>query len=211
MKKIWSWVFLCLILGSWGGVLPENGKVMGQEPVGRLKGKIKNGSYLFPHKKLRVQAPELLFGPKVRDEAYNKFTQVIFTDDIGNFFRVVTIDNPDGQFTLENSLSVMKEIREKTEIRTPRGRELRVIDNEREGAEVVITTVIKDAQGKPWMESKKPDLLTANAIFELPEQKLIVHAVVGGMVLDHSKDDETIPKLKQQLEAFLSGITPNPE
>jgi len=170
-----------------------------------LLGNFANGKYAFPGDKIRVKAPPLLEpGAKIRDEKSTQVIQVVFTDDLGAFYRVIVLDNSGGDFKLEDVLSTFDGLREKQMIETSRGQEIRAIDLEKEGAEIIVTTTTKDEAGKPKTEQKTPDLLTANAAFV--KNTSIIHVVAGMPVLDPAKVETLTVTVKERLDKFLAGL-----
>ena len=188
-----------------------------QKIENKLLGNLSNGVYSFPGGKIRAKVPPLLEpGAKVRDEKTDDVTQVIFSDDAGAFYRVVLLDNSRGEYKPEDVMNVFKGLREKEITGTVRGRELRVIDLEKEGAEITIMKITKDKDGNSKPEQMVPDLLTANSVFEI--DKNIIH-VVAGVPIIHivasmpgSKPDNLEKQtkiVKDRLEKLLSGIEPH--
>jgi hypothetical protein len=170
-----------------------------------LLGNFANGKYAFPGDKIRVKAPPLLEpGAKIRDEKSTQVIQVVFTDDLGAFYRVIVLDNSGGEFKLDDVLSTFDGLREKQMIETSRGQEIRAIDLEKEGAEITLTSTIKDEAGKPKTEQKTPDLLTANAAFV--KNTSIIHVVAGMPVLDPAKVETLTVTVKERLDKFLAGL-----
>jgi hypothetical protein len=180
-----------------------------QKPEKKLIGKLSRGEYAFPGGKLRIKIPFLIEpGAKIRDEKADDVTQVILTDDFGAFYRVVALDNSRGEYELDAVLNVFKDIREKEIITTNRGKELRVVDLEKEGAELILTNITKDSEGRTRIEQRAPDLLTANAAFEWDH--LIIHVAaglsVGLSVINPGKEETKVALVKERLDKFLSGI-----
>lgn len=170
-----------------------------------LLGNLAKGKYSFPGDKIRVKAPLLLEpGAKIRDEKSNSVIQVVFTDDLGTFYRVIVLDNSGGEFKLEDVLSTFDGLREKQMIETSRGQEIRAIDLEKEGAEITVTTMTKDEAGKSKTEKKTPDLLTANAAFV--KSTSIIHVVAGMPVFDPAKVETLTATVKERLDKFLAGL-----
>lgn len=171
----------------------------------KLLGNLANGKYSFPGDKVTVKAPPLLEpGAKIRDEKSAAVIQVIFTDDLGTFYRVIVLDNSRGEYNLDDVLNTFDGIREKQMVETSRGRELRVIDVEKEGAEISVTTMTRDEAGKSKVEKRIPDLLTANAAFV--GNGLIIHVVAGMPIFDAAKVETLITTVKERLDKFLAGV-----
>lgn len=176
-----------------------------QSPEKKLLGKLSNGEYIFPGGKLKVKIPPLVEpGAKIRDEGMDDVTQVILTDDFGAFYRVVVLDNSRSEYGVEAVLNVFKGIREKEWKTTSRGKELRVVDLEKEGAEMVLTTWKTDEHGERKVEQQVPDLLTANAAFAA--DRMLIHIVAGLPVMNADKIGARASQVKELLEKFLLGI-----
>lgn len=176
-----------------------------QKPEKKLLGKLSNGEYAFPSGKLKLKIPPLVEpGAKIRDEKADDVTQVILTDDFGAFYRVVVLDNSRGEYEVEAVVNVFKGIREKEMRTTSRGKELRVVDLEKEGAELVVTTMKTDDHGQTKVEQRVPDLLTANAAFAADH--LLVHVVAGMPVMEADKIEGLTSRVKERLDKFLLGI-----
>ena len=199
MKNVYVWTFLFVLL-----VCPPLSRLEGsassgaiQQPERELLGKLSNGEYSFPDGKLKIRTPSLLMKPgaKIRDEKAPGITQVIWTDLLGAFYRVFTIDNSRGEFDVEVAMKVFKGIRERETISTARGKELRIVDVEKEGAEIIITTMGRQ---------RKPDLLTANA--SLASNQMIICVTAGLPIYDAGKIEAQVGEVKKRLEQFLSGI-----
>jgi hypothetical protein len=163
-----------------------------------IQGAFSKDVYTDPAHNFRVRAPRMVRGTlQVKDEWVPSGGQVMFGDRLGGFYRVVRVDLP-GK-TVEDALRTLHEPREKQEVQTPRGRELRVIDVERANAEVRLSTV---SGGESKQET--PDLVTANAIFIANDH---VHQVVAGVVsFDPSNIRGAAEVAGQRLEKFLAGF-----
>jgi hypothetical protein len=150
-----------------------------------LKGSINGELYISKDKDFRVVIPVYEpAGGKVRDEFAvmedAEISQVIFTDDFGSFYRILSIKT---QRTMDD-LHVFRDIREQKTIYTEWGRTFRVIDVEKEGAEIVVTNI---ENGGP-AETSKPDMITANVIFTANNR--IYHLVAGVPVIRQRKFED---------------------
>lgn len=207
MSKVYALV-TCLILLI--GSAPSRPAALAaardeQKSEKQLLGNLANGKYAFPGDKIKVKSPPLLEpGAKIRDEKGEDVIQVVFTDDLGAFYRVIVLDNSRGEYKLDDVLNTFEGIREKQTLDTSRGHEIRVIDVEKEGAEITVTTMTKDEAGKSKTVQKTPDLLTANAAFE--KNTSLIHVVAGIPILDAAKVETLVATVKERLDKFLAGI-----
>jgi len=164
-----------------------------------IQGKFSKDVYSDPTGDFRVRAPTMVRGTlQVKDEGGPSVGwQVLFGDRLGSFYRAVFVAIPG--MTAENALRTLHEPREKQEIQTARGRELRVVDVERANAEVRLSIV---SRGETKQET--PDLVTSNAIFMANGH---VHHVVAGVVsFDSSNIQAAAEVARQRLEKFLAGF-----
>jgi hypothetical protein len=129
---------------------------------------------------------------------------VIWTDLLGAFYRVFVLNNSRGEFDINVAIKIFKGIRERETITTRRGKELRIVDVEKEGAELTITKMWPDKKGSAKWEQRKPDLLTANAAFA--SNQMIVCVTAGLPILDADKINVQVGEVKERLDKFLSGI-----
>ena len=169
---------------------------------GRIQGSVIDNVYTNPERDFRVRVPVYEdMGGAARDETAKGsgylISQVIFTDDFGWFYRVVSITPRKEKATIEGALYTLRDIRDKKEIQTARGRELRVINIEEQGAEVTVTTIKKGSEPK----TGKPDLLTANAIFAANGR--VYHLVVGFPLYEGSTKEQVTDQVNKKLEDFL--------
>jgi hypothetical protein len=128
-------------------------------------------------------------------------SQVIFTDDLGSFYRVVSITGRHKRtINVYTPFNVFHDVRDKQEQQTVRGLEVRVINVEAAGAEVAVTTGSKD--GNPT--TVKPDLLTANAIFAANNR--VYHLTAGLPLYQRSTVAQVTGQVRRRLEEFLTGF-----
>jgi len=170
----------------------------------KIHGTLKNDVYTSDHGGFRVHVPvHEGTGGAVRDESGKmgdtEISQVIFTDDFGAYFRIVSLKTSG---SMDNIMNVFHDVRDKKEIQTARGRELRVINVEKEGAEISVTTIVK---GSP-PQTTKPDLVTVNAVFTANGR--IYHLCAGFPVLGNRTVDEIAESVRGDLESLLQGFEP---
>jgi hypothetical protein len=180
----------------------------------KLMGCIKKGIYTGPNKDFQIQIPELLLGGHVRDEGSRESreaTMVIFTDDLGMFYRVVSFP-PSDTFTTDDFVAgVFKNanVRDKQVVQTSKGREWRIIDIEKNGAEITKT----DGAG----HSMRPDLVNASVVFAANNRVYQVTAGVPvGLFSEYDltgkgskktgKPEGRIGDARKKLDEFLAGF-----
>ncbi|MBX7219793.1 MAG: hypothetical protein K1Y36_07595 [Blastocatellia bacterium] len=198
----------CLLFASWYPTVSEiascSAKTV-QRSDKKLLGKLAKGTYTFPDGKIKVKVPPLLEpGAKVRDEKVEVLTQVIFTDDLGTFYRVVVVNNVPPVTTLDRIQGVFKNPQSKKEIMTARGREVHLIDLEPEGAEIRVTSFIKDHNNQFVSSTMTPDLLTANVLFETDHA--IIHVIAGIPLFQDAAVENKTDLVKEKLKRFLEGV-----
>lgn len=177
--------------------VPSNEKEPDITLTKKIQGTFSNNIYTSPLKYYRVRAPKPFRpGMNVRDENERTGTEVIFSDDMGGFYRVITLNIA----TLEESLGALKEPIQKQEIQTARGKEFRVLNVERAGAEVSLRVpgAAKDSN------AGIPDLVTANAAFIV--NGLVYHVVAGVINFDNANTQTTGEIARKRLEKFLAGF-----
>lgn len=173
-----------------------------------ITGRVEAGSYTNPQKDFRVVVPvQGELGGNVRDESFKGdetfVTQVVFTDDLGFFYRVVSLTGlRKRKLNVYSPLKVFHDIREQQEIYTANGLELRIINIEKAGAEVLVT---EGGMGKVT-SSYRPDLVTANAI--LTANGRIYHLTAGFPLYRGATLADVTEKVKKKLETFLAGFEP---
>jgi hypothetical protein len=169
-----------------------------------IRGTFNHDAYTSSLKDYHVQAPRPFRpGITVRDESEKVASEVIFSDDFGGFYRVVSF-NAESGITLESSLRALKEPLEQKEVQTARGKEFRIINVERNGAEVSIKMEHKPADSK----AGTPDLVTANAAFMANGR--VYHVIAGAVNFDESGMQAAKELAQRRLERFLSGFEPLP-
>ena len=165
-----------------------------------IRGAYSKDIYISFLKDYRVHAPwPFRLGMEISDEGDRDVAQVLFTDSLGGFYRVVSISSDNGR-TLEGSLQALKEPIEQHEIQGARGKEFRVINVERNNAEASI----KIAGAAPDSKAGRPDLVTANAVFAANGR--IYHVVAGAVSFDNSGTQAAGQIAQRRLENFLSGF-----
>jgi hypothetical protein len=184
-------------------VLAGTGRMnlVGQQLKQRTKGTISDGVYTNPEKDFRVRVPvHEVWGGAVRDESVKdedvSVSEVVFTDDLGSFYRVVSLTGLQRRkINVYTPLYTLHDIREKHELQTRRGLELRIINVEKSGAEIIVMS-----SGK----SERPDLVTANAIFSANEQ--VYHLVAGFPVYAGSTVAQITARAQKALDTFMTGF-----
>jgi hypothetical protein len=207
MKNVFVWpiIFVLLVCPIVSPLAASASSGAMQKPEKLLLGKLSNGEYSFPEGKLKIKIPPLVEPEaKIRDERVSGLTQVILTDVFGAFYRVFILDNSRGEFDIDVAIKIFKGIREKETITTPRGKELRIVDVEKEGAELTITKMWPDKKGQAKWEQRRPDLLTANAAFA--SDQMIICVTAGLPMNNAGKMNEQVVEVKERLDKFLSGI-----
>jgi hypothetical protein len=193
-----SWILLAIISAIVLTSGPRNAMAFKK----RLQGSVTGGLYISPEKDFRVAIPvQEAAGGGLYDESgkHGDFdgSQVTFVDDFGSFYRVISWKTV--RAISVDGLNVFHDIREQQTINTEWGRALRVIDIEKEGSEIVVTS-IKDG-GAP--QTSKPDRITANAIFNANNRTYLVSA---GYPIYQAKNEAVQEQVKIKLERFLGGF-----
>jgi hypothetical protein len=183
-------------------VLPAALAVGGEHLKTQIKGSLKNDLYTSVEKDFRVRVPvHDSTGGAVRDESgrrgSNSISQVIFTDDFGAFYRVVSMQT---DYKMDDVLNVFRDIRSKEEGEGKWGRELHVINVEKEGAELSVTT-IEPGSGP---QTKRPDMVTASLIFSANNR--IYHLLAGTPVFAQQTVDGATARARSDLAGLVSGF-----
>ncbi len=192
------------------GKLDEEEKVRSIIPIFyEIKGVVAEGKYESMDGDYKVVIPGLLKpGARVRDEDVpGELSQVIFTDDLGSFYRIISLKNDKGDHSYERILSIYPEARGKQKLETVRGLEVHFIDVEKEGAEIVVKTFKKEKDGKIEWKEKSPDLVTVNCIFQANNR--FYHVVAGVPLMQAMTEERAITLAKERLEKLLAGLTTN--
>lgn len=170
-----------------------------------IKGTVREGKYISREGDYKVLIPFLLKpGARVRDEGDSRGHQVIFTDDLGAFYRIISLNNDKGELSREKIFAAFPHARDKQISDTTRGREMRFVDIEKEGAEVVVRSLKQGEGGKMESEVRKPDLVTANSVFEV--NKRIYHVVAGVTIMLEQTEETASKPAKEELEKILAGL-----
>jgi hypothetical protein len=173
----------------------------------KTMGKILNRVYTSPDRDFRVAVPNTdIPGASARDEGDDEVWQVIFTDDFGGFYRLLSLKNPKGELSADRVLTMKSyaDAFEKEIVNTTRGREVRFVDVEKEGAEITVQTSRRLPDGSITWDKKTPDLITANAVFEANGR--LYHVIAGIAKTDKMEQLTAIARAKQKLEKFLNGV-----
>jgi len=171
-----------------------------------IKGTVNEDVYTNPEKDFRVQVPVYEgLGGAVRDESGKTgdifLSQVIFSDDLGAFYRVVSITAlHKNKIEIYRLLNIFHDIRERQELQTEHGLELRIINIEKAGAEVKVTRGSSSGN----VTTVVPDLVTANAIFMVNNR--FYHLTVGYPLYDGSTLPQITEQARSKLEHFLAGF-----
>lgn len=191
---VWITLFATLLM-SFHAIAEEHLKK-------HIRGALKSDVYTSPARDFRIHVPvHEATGGAVRDESEKRgdteIEQVIFTDDFGAFYRIVSMKTT---HSVDDVMNVFHDVRDKQILQTARGRELRVIDVEKEGSEMTMTTIEAGSAAKV----EKPDMVTANAVFAANGR--IYHLVSGFPVLGNRKVEEIAEEVRKDLDALLAGF-----
>jgi hypothetical protein len=182
--------------------VPPNNKSPNVSIEKKIEGTFSNNIYTSVLKDYRVAAPKpFRIGSSVRDENSPIGSEVIFADDYGGFYRIVSF-NKTSDITMEQSLRALKKPIEQQEIQTARGKEFRILNVELAGAEVSVKTA--DAEQNP--KTGLPDLVTANAVFIANGR--VYHVIAGAINFDTSSTQAAGEIARRRLEKFLAGFEP---
>jgi hypothetical protein len=196
LKTVVAWITLtAAILMTFNAVAEEHLKK-------DIRGSLKNDVYTSPGRDFRVHVPvHEATGGAVRDESGKRgdteIAQVIFTDDFGAFYRIVSMKTTR---SMDDVMNVFHDVRKKQILQTVRGREIHVIDVEKEGAEIAVTTI--DNGDAPKVQ--KPDLVTANIIFTANGR--IYHLIAGYTLFGNRNVEEASDEVRQDVEVLLAGF-----
>jgi hypothetical protein len=166
-----------------------------------LRGSVMGDLYISAEKDFRVVIPVNRYGGRVRDEREKvgdlDASQVIFTDDFGSFYRIISTKT---SRPMDDILRGFHDIRDQKTTEGEWGRELRVIDIEKEGSEITVTTL--EHGNTPQVT--RPDMITASAIFTANSR--IYHLVAGYPVLGNGKTKMLQELVSTKLDRFLAGF-----
>lgn len=167
-----------------------------------IKGSLKQDVYTSQLGDFRVRVPvHAALGGAVRDEygkrGDNEMEQVIFTDDFGAFFRIVSLKT---SMPMDAVMRTFQDVRESQTLQTEQGRELRVINVEKEGAEISVTSIQKGQAP----QTSRPDLVTANLVFE--KNGRIYHLVAGAAVLGKNGPEDLFQHVRKKLDDLQQGF-----
>ena len=186
------WKVLLGVLCLFGAVPPFVSEATGQIAQ-HTKGSISKNIYSSPDGDYRVAIPNAKVpGASARDEGSNEGWQVIFTDDFGGFYRLLSLKNPKGELSAEGVLRMENyaKVFDKEVLQTPRGREIRFVDIEKNGAEMTVKSSRTLPDGSIQWDSITPDLVTANAVFEANGR--LYHLIAGVTMLDLDLPDSVL-------------------
>lgn len=177
----------------------------------QIEGSVADGKYTSVHGDFRVVIPKLMKpGALARDEKVGStLTQVIFTDDLGRFYRLISLNNESKEFSFDRIMSKYPNARDTQELNTSRGREIRFIDIEKAGAEIAMYTAQGMKGDKTEWEETKLDLVTANAVFQANNR--IYHVIAGVTVFSQQAVERDTKEAKERLEEFIGGLEIVPE
>ena len=171
----------------------------------KTKGKVSKGKYLSPDKDFRISIPLLVQpGAIIVDQVDEDGVTLTLTDDFGFLYEVVSLKNEQGEMKAENAARAFRDIRESSPMKTSRGDELRIIAIEQGGSFLTENTAKSVNKDKIEWEERRPDLLSANAVFEANKRIYIIRA--GVSLFKHSDVDRSTETAKKRLEEFISGL-----
>jgi hypothetical protein len=196
MKIVVAWITLS------AAILMTSNAVAEEHLKKHIRGSLKNDVYTNPGRDFRVHVPVYeATGGAGRDESGKRgdmeVAQVIFTDDFGRFYRIVSMKTTR---SMDDVINVFQDVRDKQILQTARGREIRVIDVEKEGAEMTVTTI--ENGGAPKVQ--KPDMVTANAVFAANGR--VYHLTAGFPVFQNRTVEEVAERMRKDLDELLAGF-----
>ncbi len=169
-------------------------------PSGRL-----GSSYASPGGDYTVKVPSLVKpGARIQEGTDPMNQYVLFADDFGKLYRILSRDNQTGEVTfeqLESGLRIGGPIREKEVVTTIRGQEIRLLSLMEEGSPLVSQSTV---DGKTV--EKELDLVEAVSIFLHGNRVYTVSAGVTPWATGLSEAAASA-KAKENLETFLAGLS----
>ena len=204
--RIFGHALLCagivaLLAGCMGSLIPQTSNV----PSTRL-----GSSYASPGGEYTVKVPFLVKpGARIQEgtDPPNQF--VVFADDFGTLYRILSRDNQTGEVTFEQLESGLRigespfgPIREKEVVTTIRGQELRFLALMEKGSPLVSRSTV---DGK--IVERALDLVEAVSIFIHGNRVYTVSA--GVTPLSGQSEAAASAKAKENLETFLAGLSLN--
>ena len=169
-------------------------------PSGRL-----GSSYASPGGEYTVKVPSLVKpGARIQEGTDPLNQYVLFADDFGKLYRILSRDNQTGEVTfeqLESGLRIGGPIREKEVVTTIRGQEIRLLSLMEEGSPLVSQSTV---DGKTV--EKELDLVEAVSIFLHGNRVYTVSAGVTPWATGLSEAAASA-KAKENLETFLAGLS----
>jgi hypothetical protein len=156
--------------------------------------------YTSSFKDFQVRAPKpFRQGMAVRDQGTSDAHEVIFSDAFGSVYRVSSLSMAN-ELTLEMSLRILEDPIQQHEIQSTRGREFRIVNVKRRGAEACLNV----AAALETSKTVVPDLVIANAVFIANAR--IYHVSVGTVSFDDSGTQAASEVARTRLEKFLAGF-----
>jgi hypothetical protein len=198
------WKFACVLLALLCvAVFTSNVPGIAKVAAENLKGSIQGNLYTSPEKDFQVVIPvSESNGGKARDASTTRgdttITQVIFTDDFGDFFRILSFKTP----VSIDDIHVFHDVREEKIITTKWGRTRHLIDVEKEGSELTVTSIEKGGT----TQTVTPDMITANALFATNGH--IYHLVAGFPILKGRKLAEVQDIVNTSLDELMTNFKP---
>ncbi len=162
-------------------------------------------SYASPGGDYTVKVPSLVKpGARIQEGTDPLNQYVLFADDFGKLYRILSRDNQTGEVTfeqLESGLRIAGPIREKEVVTTIRGQEIRLLSLMEEASPLVSQSTV---DGKTV--EKELDLVEAVSIFLHGNRVYTVSAGVTPWATGLSEAAASA-KAKENLETFLAGLS----
>lgn len=190
-----------LLAGCMGSLSPQTSNV----PSSRL-----GSSYASPGGEYTVTVPYLVKpGARIQEGTDPPTQFVLFADDFGTQYRILSRDNQTGEVTFEQLNSGLRigetpfgPIREKEVVTTIRGQEIRLLSLTEDGSPLVSRSKV----GGKTVETAL-DLVEAVSIFIHGNRVYTVSA--GVTPLPGQSEAANSAKAKKNLETFLVGLSLN--
>jgi len=205
--RISKTIVLAVLCAATSPAVFGEGTIVAAQSAKGTKGEIAKNIYTSPDRDFHVVIPNASVpGHTARDEGDAEVWQVVFTDDFGGFYRLLSLKNPKGELTADSVLGMKNyaQVFDKETLETRRGREIRFIDVEKQGAEITIKTARKLPDGTIEWDSMTPDLVTANAVFEANEH--LYHVIAGVAQMEKMDQPTAVQRAKERLSKLLDGF-----
>jgi hypothetical protein len=160
-------------------------------------------TYTNPDGGYTVTLPHLQSGARIEElQASIDKHGLRMSDDSGNAYRILRVDNTHNHFTLEqisNESKVGELFRENRYVESDHGKELRLVGLKKEGSPLVSHTQEKDG-----VVTRKNDLYKADSIFM---RGIYVYEVSAGVTASQGQSEDALfDEAKRNLEEFLKGL-----